>query len=74
LHQAFARARAQAELTSADLVVYHRGSRYVGSPYARSRQGGGTQINLAQLNIQNALPIGKPAGFYYLWAPRLQQP
>lgn len=78
LYTAFDRAKQRADLPMADLVVYHRGARYVGSPYAKAsrpgRGAGGTQINLAQFNIAGGLPGAQPVGFYYLWRPGLYQP
>lgn len=72
LHDAFALAKSKAGLTKADLVVYRRPFDYVNSPYAAApvsgSAGGGTQINLAQINIAELFPEGS-AGFYYLWQP-----
>jgi len=68
-----------AGLDHADLVVYHRRLKYVGSPYAlgpgapASGTGApGTQINLMQLNLSGSLPgFDAPVGVYYLWRPDL---
>jgi protease-4 len=75
LYDAFDRAKALAKVPSADLVVYHRQMRYVGSPYAESPAAprAATQINLAQVNVNAALPGTSPVMFYYLWQPTLQQ-
>jgi protease-4 len=74
LQVAFARARKLAEITSADLVIYHRPLEYVGSPYARTPApggtSGGTQINLAQINL-NYTVADAPVGFFYLWQVNL---
>ncbi len=68
------RAKARAGITKANLVLYHRPQRYVGSPYAAApagdpRAGGAlTQVNLAQINLPDTFP-GSTMGFYYLWMP-----
>jgi len=78
LYDAFASARSLAGVESADLVVYHRQLKHVGSPYAAA-QGPGpsvqnqTQINLAQVNLQGQIPGLGPAQFYYMWDPIAQQ-
>jgi protease-4 len=76
LYDAFDRAKALANVPSADLVVYHRRLKYVGSPYAASpapTPSTQTQINLAQVNLSGDMPGASPARFYYLWQPTLQQ-
>lgn len=69
LYDAFAKAKALAGVEHANLVLYHRPMRYVGSPYAAAPQGApaGTQINVAQLNIDGTALGATPVGFYYLW-------
>jgi protease-4 len=74
LHTAFERAKAAAGITRADLVRYHRPLAYVGSPYesANAPNHGGTQINLAQINVSGGgAPgfAGSSIGVYYLWRP-----
>ena len=71
LQLAFARARALAGIDSADLVIHHRRLDYVGSPYAYAPTPGapglgGTQINIAQINLNHAVAEA-PVGFFYLW-------
>ena len=75
IHEAFAWAKKTAAVQRADLVVYHRPIKYVGSPYAAapggggpvsSVAGGGTQVNLAQFNF-SAYQAGSSTMFYYLW-------
>jgi len=76
LYTAFDRAKSRAGLDTADLVRFHRGFRNVASPYARAARTGGagaTQINLAQINLDQPLPGSTPARFYYLWQPAWQQ-
>ncbi len=75
LHAAVAMAKKLAGLDRADVVVYHRVTQYVGSPYAQSQAGpaaGGTQVNLAQINFPGSGAPGlldASIGFYYLWQP-----
>jgi protease IV len=78
LHDAFDLAKKLAHIDKAKLVVYHRPLEYVGSAYARAPGNsggggagntGGTQINLAQINIADGL-LWNAAGFYYLWTPQ----
>ena len=71
LHAAFASAKQQAGIEQADLVLYHRPSQYVGSAYARHTRvpAGGTQVNLAQVNLGGLTGLPMPVGFYYLWRP-----
>lgn len=59
-----------AHIRHADLVLYHRPLEYVGSPYAQTPVSGGTQINLAQINLEESAS-GLTSGFYYLWQPGL---
>lgn len=74
LDVAHARAKDRAGIDTADLVVFHRPQRYVGSPYAGWPAAGSgaassvTQVNLAQINLSSAFP-GSGMGFYYLWWP-----
>lgn len=78
LYDAFDLAKQLAQITQADLVLYHRPLDYVGSPYAAApghlvaphNTAGHTQINLAQFNIQGTL-VGPRLEFYYLWQPQL---
>jgi len=77
LHDAFALAKQMANLPHGDLIVYHRPQRYVGSPYVAAptppaEDGRHIEINLAQINLDGAMPIpGATVGFYYLWQPAL---
>lgn len=72
LQVAFERAKTLANIDSADLVIYHRRLDYVGSPFAHAPAfpggpgPGGTQINLAQINLNYAV-ADAPVGFFYLW-------
>lgn len=77
LQDALTLAKRKAGIARASLVLYHRPLQYVGSPYAR---GGlspavGTQINLAQINMDGLGEApgmaGAPVGVYYLWQPML---
>lgn len=70
LDTAFAVARSLAGVERADLVLYHRPLKYVGSPYASAQQpvDARTQINLLQVNVSD-LPSHASVGFYYLWQP-----
>lgn len=79
LYTAFDAAKQLAGITSADLVLYHRPLQYVGSPYAgmglprlpmlgHEIATGGTQINIAQVNLTGAF-ADAPVGFFYLWRP-----
>ncbi|MCC6581594.1 MAG: signal peptide peptidase SppA [Phycisphaeraceae bacterium] len=70
LHDAFDLAKQQARIGQAELVVYHRPLKYVGSPYARSPAqpaDAGIQVNLAQINLPDGMSATS-AGFYYLWS------
>lgn len=78
LFDAWTRAKEAAGIGAADLVIYHRPLQYVGSPYAQAQaqpdpagepSGGGTQVNLAQINLHGGGLGGLPDGFYYLWTP-----
>ncbi len=67
VHDALALAKQRAGIARADLVMYRRPGRYVGSPYAAAPATPTTQLNLAQINLDTPL-LGEPAsGFYYLW-------
>ena len=73
LYVAHQRAKERAGIRKANLVLYHRPQRYVGSPYATHpggvpATGAVTQINLAQINLPDTFP-GSTMGFYYLWLP-----
>lgn len=71
IHDAADLAKSRAKIKRAAIVVYHRPSHYVGSAYSRTNPpaNGGTQINVAQLNLGDAL--GETgAGFYYMWMPQ----
>ena len=75
LHTAFALAKSRAGVSRANLVVYHRPARYVGSPYATQLESPSTagsartQINIAQFNFPDIGDL--TSGFYYLWEPVL---
>jgi len=79
LYTAHAKAKALANIKHANMVIYHRPLSYVASPYATApigevaasnakSIGGGTQINLLQLNMPE-MPGGASVGVYYLWQP-----
>jgi protease-4 len=70
LDVAFARAKELAGISAADLILYHRPLRYVGSPYAAA-SAAPTQVNMAQINLGgDTLGLGDAGvGFYYLWQP-----
>lgn len=76
LYTAWDMAKALSGVSSADLVLYHRPMRYVGSPYSSSpihadaREGDiQTQINLLQVNLEGSDALGAMggAGFWYVW-------
>lgn len=75
LHDAADIAADLAGIASADLIMYHRPLRYVGSPYAGApTTPGTTQINMAQINLDGAAGLGTGfsaagIGVYYLWRP-----
>lgn len=73
IYDAFAEARALAEIERADLVRYHRPRAAAGSPYARAPLAdhgpSSTQINLLQLNVEHLPGLDAPVGIYYLWQP-----
>ena len=75
IYTAFDRAKQRAGMKRAALIVYHRPVEYVASPYAAAPPAPGsppqgTQINLAQLNLNGeGGGLGLPVGFYYLWRP-----
>lgn len=73
LYQAFAVAQKLAGVSNAELILYHRPLRHVGSPYAIAASGGspglgagGMTVNLAQINLPESF-MGVSSGFYYLW-------
>ncbi len=73
LRSAFAAAQQRAGINDAELIVYHRPLRYMGSPYATAKTSengnqisSGVTVNLAQINLPELLS-GGPTGFYYLW-------
>lgn len=72
LHDAFDSAKKRAGLSAARLVKYHRPLEHVGSAYAATNTpavaGGGSQINLLQLNL-SAGAAATPTNFFYLWDP-----
>ena len=76
LDDAFDLAKQLTQLDHANLVLYHRRTDYVGSPYtvpdSRAALTGtaNIQINLAQINLPGTLaqPLVE---FYYLWQPDL---
>lgn len=75
LRDAFAAAKTRAGIESARMVKYHRPVEYVGSAYAYSpmspagsASGGGTQVNLVQMNM-TASPLGNTPNFWYVWDP-----
>ncbi|MCC7146517.1 MAG: signal peptide peptidase SppA [Phycisphaeraceae bacterium] len=74
LYTALDLAKQKAAISNADLVIYHRPSDYVGSPYAQAPSASGQdtalQVNLAQINLGPALG-NMGTGFYYLWDPTL---
>lgn len=58
-----------AKIERAELIVYHRPTNPVRTPHAAAPTGvpHTTQINLAQINLDEAFP-GVSSGFFYLWA------
>ena len=68
LHDAFKLAKQLAGIDQADLVMYHRPAHAVRSPHAAvpGPIPHVTQINLAQINLDQSFP-GVSAGFFYLW-------
>lgn len=71
IYDAFVLAKKLARIKRANMVIYHRPLDYVGSVYAQAPAGadsGGTQINLAQINVSDTF-AESAAGFYYLWLP-----
>lgn len=76
LYAAWDKAKAMADVKSADLVLYHRPMRYVGSPYSHQPiESDGTatdmqtQINVLQVNLEGSDALGSMggSGFWYLW-------
>ena len=75
IHDAFAKAKALADISRADLWIYHRPLDYVASPYARSNTTptGDIEINLLHLDLSGMNSgLNTPVGLYYLWRPDLQ--
>lgn len=73
IHDAVALAKSKAGVPRAGVILYHRRYDYVGSVYARGPAPAapiGTQVNLMQLNLGDAL-AEEASGFYYLWKPEL---
>ncbi len=66
LHDAYAATKKLAEVTTAQLVKYHRPLSHVASPYAATPTAHGSQINLMQLNVDISRLLEHP-GAYYLW-------
>jgi protease-4 len=77
LRDSFAAAKQRAGIENAKLVKYHRPVEYVGSAYAYTPTqpagavsgGGGTQVNLMQMNV--ASPLGNTPNFWYVWDPAI---
>ncbi len=72
LDTAIDRAKKLANITNADVYIQARPGRFIGSPYAANPAtpaAGGTQINMAQINVDASLGHDKSPGFYYIWAP-----
>jgi protease IV len=69
LRDAFAAAKTRANLTSAQLVKYHRPLDHVGSAWADAPAPPASQINLMQLNVAAGAAAGGGANFWYLWDP-----
>ncbi|MGB0767780.1 MAG: signal peptide peptidase SppA [Phycisphaeraceae bacterium] len=73
LDDAFAKAKALANIKDAALVRYHRPLEYVGSPYASANpntpRANATQVNLLQLNLDGAGGKLPSSCFYYVWLP-----
>ena len=72
LRDAFASAKARANLTSAQLVKYHRPLNHVGSAWAETPAPPASQINMMQLNVAGGAGAGAAGGganFWYLWDP-----
>lgn len=75
VREAFAEAKSLAGIDRAQLVKYHAEGRRPNSAYALgpgAPEAGGRQINLMQLNLNNAAE--SLSGFYYLWSPGLTMP
>jgi ClpP class serine protease len=70
LYDAFEHAKKLAQIERAELVMYHRPANPVRSPHAAVPPipAGGTQINLAQINLGPSL-TGTNVNFLYLWQP-----
>lgn len=69
LFDALAQAKQLARIKQAELVIYHRPANPVRSPHATVPNTlGGTQINLAQINLGHPL-AGASVKFLYLWQP-----
>ena len=80
LYTAWTKAKELAGIDAADLVLYHRPMRYVGSPYshapisetASASAQIETQVNMLQVNLNGAASgTGLPAAFLYVWRPDL---
>lgn len=77
LHAAWNRAKDLADVERAHLSIYHSNYESPESPYARTPsagepQGGGTQINVAQLNFDQPFTAGDATmTFLYLWRPEM---
>ena len=71
LYDAFETAKQRAGIDDAQLVLYHREGDFAGSAYAQAPAvggGAGTQINLAQINM-DAQAMSSTDVFLYLWKP-----
>lgn len=77
LYTAWDQAKVMSGVEAANLVLYHRPMRYVGSPYSRDStepayeqtQDIATQINVLQVNLESSDAFGATggAGFWYVW-------
>jgi protease-4 len=66
------KAKGQAKIDDAHVVVYRRASRFDGSVYSQSPMPAprvGSQINLLQINGESMFGPWPQPGFYYLWMP-----
>jgi len=70
IYDAMSAAKTLAGVEHARMVSYHRPLDYSPTPYAAAPSPpGGTQVNLAQINLAGGLD--QPVGLYYLWRPEL---
>lgn len=68
LYDAFELAKELAGIEHAQLVLYHRAGDFAGSAYAAAPVRHGTQINVAQINLEAGASAGTDV-FLYLWKP-----